>query len=403
MKIALITDSYPPEIRSASHLMQELAEKLRDIGHEICVVTSHPRYNFSEDLDEAYSKEYSLEDGIAVIRVKTLPHHKVNFVVRGISQLTMPYLFIRKIRKYVKGDIGAIIVYSPPLPLYKVGELLKKKTGASFFLNIQDIFPQNAIDLSVLRNTLLIKYFESMEKKAYESADQLIVHSEGNRDFLRSNKNIDGDKIHVIHNWIDSSLYEKAERTGQYRRKYGLKEEFVILFAGVIGPSQGLDMIVESAKELENYPDIRFLFVGDGTEKARLVKMTEDLALKNIVFAPFVSKEDYPGLVKESDVGLVCLTSKNKTPVVPGKILGYMAASKPIIAFLQKESDGHSLIKQANCGYTAISDNPKSAAKLILDLYERRHELYQLGANGQKFVSEKFSIEKAIEKLTEMF
>lgn len=403
MKIVLITDSYPPEIRSASHLMQELAEKLRDNGHEICVVTSYPQYNFSEDLDEAYSKEYSLENGVAVIRVKTLPHHKVNFVIRGIAQLTMPYLFIRKIRKYVKGDVGTVIVYSPPLPLYRVGEFLKKKTGASFFLNIQDIFPQNAIDLDVLRNPLIIKYFESMEKKAYESAAQLIVHSEGNKDFLKSNKNIDGEKIHVIHNWIDSSLYKKAERTGRFRQKYGLKKEFVILFAGVIGPSQGLDIIIEAAAKVKHKKNIRFLFVGDGTEKSRLQRMTDDFGLSNVVFAPFVSKKDYPALVKDSDIGLVCLTSKNKTPVIPGKILGYMAAAIPTLAFLQKESDGHSLINQANCGYTAIPDDSEAVAQLILDVYERRHELPQLGTNGQKFVTQEFSIEKTIEKLIEMF
>lgn len=404
MKIVLITDSYPPEIRSASHLMQELAEKLRDNGHEICVVTSQPQYNLSEDLDEAYSKEYSLENGVAVIRVKTLPHHKVNFIIRGLSQLTMPNLFIRKIRKYIRGDIGVVIVYSPPLPLYRVGEVLKKKTGARFILNIQDIFPQNAIDLEVLKNKWLIKFFGRMENKAYDSADQLLVHSEGNKNFLIMKKAIPEDKVSIIHNWVDICAYVNATKTGRFRRQYNLKEDdFVILFAGVIGPSQGLDLIVEAAKKIVAKSKIRFLFIGDGTEKLKLQQMVKKYDLNNITFGPFVSKEQYPDLIKDSDVGLVCLTYKNKTPVVPGKILGYMAAATPILAFLHKQSDGHNLIRQAKCGYTAISDDPDEAVRLIIRAYEQRHNIKQLGLNGAKYVTETFSIEKAAEKLTALF
>ena len=95
------------------------------------------------------------------------------------------------------------------------------------------------------------------------------------------------------------------------------------------------------------------------------MKMAENYGLKNIYFKPFVSKEKYPELVKDADVGLVCLSSKNKTPVVPGKILGYMAASIPVVAFLNKESDGHVIISDSRCGFSTVSDDEKRAAGLI--------------------------------------
>lgn len=404
MNILLVTDSYPPEIRSASHLMQELAEYLQNLGHSIYVATSYPQYNLSQNAAIVELPEYTNENDIKVLRVKTLPHHKVNFIIRGIAQLTMPHLFYRKIKKHIKDNIDIVIVYSPPLTLASIGKKMKSKYSARSLLSIQDIFPQNAIDLGVLNNKFLIWFFEHIEKEMYKACDKLIVHSEGNRRFMISRKNQPESKTHVIHNWIDTSFFANASRTGKFRSSYGLTDsDFVILFAGVIGPSQGLDIIIEAAAKVKHKKNIRFLFVGDGTEKSRLQRMADDFGLSNVVFAPFVSKKDYPALVKDSDIGLVCLTSKNKTPVVPGKILGYMAAGIPILAFLQKESDGHSLINQANCGYTAISDNPEGVAQLTLDVYERRQELPQLGTNGQKFVTQEFSIEKAIEKLTELF
>ena len=399
MKIALVTDSYPPEIRSASHLMQELAEQLQLRGNEIYVLTTYPQYNLADEVNVHNLHEYSDENGIKVLRARTLPHHKVNFIIRGIAQLSMSFLLLRKLKKYIKDDIDAVIVYSPPVTLARIGAFLKAKYNARYILNVQDIFPQNAIELGVLRNKLVIRFFESIEKKAYAAADQIIVHSEGNKNFLLARKSIDGHKVCIVPNWVDIRPHAKAKQTGKFREKYGLKDKFIFLFAGVMGPSQGLDFMIKAAERVKTNPDIRFLFVGDGTEKQKLREMTNSYNLQNVVFAPFVSKQEYPELLKEVNVGLVCLTSRNKTPVVPGKILGYMAAGIPVVAFLQKESDAHTLIKDADCGYSIVHGDLENATKLIMKVYSERDKLEQLGTNGTKYVSQVFSIEKIVEKI----
>ena len=104
----------------------------------------------------------------------------------------------------------------------------------------------------------------------------------------------------------------------------------------------------------------------------------------------------------DSDVGLVCLTSKNKTPVVPGKILGYMAAGVPIAAFLNKESDAHSIISDSGCGYAAVSDDEESAYQIIWRICREKSRLKSLGENGYKYVRAHFGKDiclKAFEKL----
>lgn len=403
MNILLITDSYPPEIRSASHLMQELAEELVKRGHEITVVTSYPQYNLTQDSRDKLFEEFTVENNVNLIRIKTLPLHKVNYFIRGISQLVLPYIFFSKIKQYIKNKIEVVIVYSPPLSLAIAGLKVKKKYSAGFILNVQDIFPQNAIDLGILKNSLLISFFERMERKAYEGADKITAHSENNMRFLIEKKQLSQNKVSILHNWIDTAPYTNEKRTGFFRKEYGLDNKFIFLFAGVIGPSQGLDLIINAAREVRDFGNIVFLLVGDGTEKDNLIKMAESFSLGNVLFKPFVSKEEYPRLVKDADVGIVCLSSKNKTPVVPGKILGYMAASIPVVAFLNKESDGHIIIKDAKCGYSSTSDDYKKAIEIIIKIYKGRDALKTYGENGFKYVSSHFTKDICIDNLEKLF
>lgn len=379
--------------------MQELAEELRDRGHMVTVATCHPKYNLAEPVLNRCYDEWSVESGISVLRLHTLPHHKVNFIVRGISQLSLPYLFRFKIRPYLKEGVDAVVVYSPPLPLWQVGKWFKKTFGAKFVLNLQDIFPQNAIDLGALRNPVLVRFFERMEKSAYDHADIVTVHSPGNASFLVDSRKVDAKKVVALHNWVDVGDYEEPKNYGYYRKKLNLENAFIVFFGGVIGPSQGLDLIVDAAAEIRNEKTIAILFAGDGTEKERLVARAKESGLKNVIFHPFVSKEEYGKLLKEVDCGLVCLTSKNKTPVVPGKILGYMAAGIPVLAFLNRESDGHAIISDAACGYSDISDDPRRAAQLILKMYKEREGMKEMGMNGYRYAVQHFSKQVCVDKL----
>ena len=401
--ILIVTVAYPPEIRSASHLMHDLAVDLHERGYKVSIVTPYPQYNLSrEEQGNSYS-EFSTENGIDIIRIKTPPVFKVNFVFRAMSQMLMPYLFFPKVKKYIKLKIDIVMVYSPPLFLSAVGWMTKKRYGAKFVLNVQDLFPQNAVDIGIVKNSFVRRFFECIERKAYNEADIITVHSEGNRNFLLNKKHVPAYKLHTLHNWIDISSYLNIKRSDEFRKSYGLSGKFIILFAGVIGPSQGLDLIVKAASHLREFNDICFLIVGDGTEKPKLEKMAADLNLKNIVFKQFVSKEKYPYLVKESDVGLVCLTNKNRTPVVPGKIMGYMAASIPVLAFINEESDAHNIIHDAGCGYSATSTDSGKVVDLVKKIYSEQERMPEMGRNGFDYVSMHFTLAVCIDKLENLF
>jgi colanic acid biosynthesis glycosyl transferase WcaI len=401
MNILLITDPYPPQLYSISLMMKQLAEELTVRGHNVTVVTPWPRNNLTSEDRKVKYKEFSIEKDVSVIRVKTPPLHNISFFIRGISQLLMPYLFWAKIRKYCPVKIDVVFVYSPPLTLSILGNIIKRRFGARYILNIQDIFPQSPIDLGAMRNKILIRFFEDMEQKAYRNADLLTSHTINSRKFLTEIKNVHPDKVHYIPNWIDINPYINIRRTNSFRKKCRIEDKFVLLFAGVMGIPQGLDIIFRAANDVEKIlKDVSFLIVGDGMEKGRLMRMVQEHSINNVIFHPFVSQEKYPELVKEADAGLVCLSSQNKTPVVPGKIWGYMAASIPIVAFLNKESDGHTVIKEAKCGYSIVSNASSEEAKdFLIRIFNEKDKLKEYGENGHRYMLNNFTKDVCLNKL----
>jgi glycosyltransferase involved in cell wall biosynthesis len=399
MNILLITDPYPPEIRSVSLMMRELADGLVSKGHDVSVIASYPRHNLDAKTKGQELKELTVEGKVNVIRVKTPPHSKVNYLMRGLAQVMLPAIFFKAVKIYLKKKIDVVIVYSPPLTLALAAEKIKKVYGARYLLNVQDIFPQNAVDLGILKNRIIIRFFEAIEKRAYNAADHITTHTEGGRNFLIEKKGLPPQKVDVVSNWIDTTAFEIARATGDYRKRYGLEGKFIFLFTGIIGPSQNIDFLIDVAGRVADIRDICFLIVGDGKEKDRLRSIVERRGLKNIKFEPFVPQEEYPFLVKEADAGVICVNMKNRTSVMPGKMLGFMASSIPIAAFLNKENDCYRIIEEAGCGYAIPADDPDKAAAIVRKMFREREKLALYGRGGYEYALSRFSKKPCIDKL----
>jgi colanic acid biosynthesis glycosyl transferase WcaI len=401
MKILLITDSYPPEVRSASRLMKEFAQGMCMKGHSVTVLTTLPEYNLAtgarKELDEV-----EMEQGVHVVRIGTMKVHLVGMIRRGIGVLILPWSFIRAGRKHVSEN-DVVLVYSPPLTLSVAGIRLARFYKSKCVVNIQDLFPQNAIDLGILKNRLLIALFEAIERYAYKKTDFITVHSRSNRDTLVEQKKVDRNKVEVFHNWIDVGEQSKDEgRSIDFRKDYGLGSSFVILFGGVVGPAQGLDVIVPAAERLRDV-DVRFLVVGDGTEKRMLQERAEAKGLHNIVFKPFIDPADFDLLLESVDAGLVTLSKEMKTPVVPGKIGSYMAKKLPVIASLNKESDGIEMIREAGCGFAGTAGDGEELAKNILNLLESPGLKKTMGEAGWRYAQRAMSKEVVLDQYADLF
>ena len=380
--------------------MLELAQELQDRGHQVTVITTWPEYNLDQNTDQRSFQEIETEQGISVLRIKTLPHHNVNYIIRGLSQLLMPLQFLKKLWHYkIKPD--AAVIYSPPLPLALVGTWLRR-SGTRTLLNIQDLFPQNAIDLKILRSPLQIKFFQALERFAYRTSDVVTVHSEGNRKMLLAQHPTLASTLKLLHNWVDVDHHSTTTNKIDFKKKWGITQKHIAVFAGVMGPSQYLYLILEIAERMQDQSDLLFLMVGDGKEKERLQQIAAIKGLANVKFEGFISRDVYPDLLSACSIGLVCLSPQNNTPVVPGKILGHMASGLPVAAFVHTASDAHSLIADAQCGVSANSGDLAACVQALQNLIAQASEFNKIGQLGKVYATKHFSKEVCVTELVNL-
>lgn len=389
MRILLVSSQYPPEIGSASKLIRELGEGFVEKGHDVTVLTSRPRAKLATDDAGRIFSECETEEGLTVLRARTLPLSHIGYVLRGVATLLAPLQLYRCLRRHRHDRFDAVFIYSPPITFGLIGPWAKVPTG-TFVLNVQDIFPQAAIDLGILKNPLLIWFFRWLEQLCYRKADIVTAHSSANLKTIAAAYPWVRAKLRVLHNWIDTNPSRNPEPR-PFRQLFGLADKKVALFAGVIGPSQGLDHLVDVAARLVDLDDLLFLVVGDGAEKARIEQRVRDLGLRNVVFAPFVSMDDYHDLLACCDIGLICLSPTVRTPVVPGKMLGYMAAALPVAALVNAESDVHEIVADARCGDSCVASDTTKAEQILRRLLGDADLRFQLGRNGRDYAEQHFT------------
>ncbi len=403
MHIVLMTDYFPPEVGGAAHLMADLASGLAGRGHRVTVATGMPRYNLPR-VPKPYRGKLRVRERqgeVEVIRTLGLPTYGRLPLVRGLSHLFSGLSHFLSAFSAPKPDV--VFALSPPLPEGVAAHFVRRLRGGAFVLNVQDIFPQNAIDLGLIRNPLIIRFFEAMERFVYRHADAIVVHSEGNRRFLIERKGVPAHKVHTIPNWVNTDSIRPGPKENEFRKRHGLEGRFVVTFAGVMGWSQGLDVVLEAAQRLLDEPRIVFLMVGEGVEKARLQRRAKELGLKNVRFLPLQPREEYAKMMQASDVGLVTLHPNVATPVVPSKILSIMAAGRPVVASLPLDGDGPRLIKEARCGICVPPGDPAALAEAIRRLASDVSLRDQLEQNGRQAAETMYSLKVCITRYEDLF
>ncbi|MCJ7601444.1 MAG: glycosyltransferase family 4 protein [Desulfobulbaceae bacterium] len=356
------------------------------MGHQVTVLTSIPTSATGEQRTFFDNFIYRRQvNDINVIGVSTIPIHRWNApaLIRGIGQLLNGFAYFLTGLSLKNVDVS--IAYSPPLTLGLTGYLLNLFKGIPHVFNVQDLVPQYAIDLGILKNKHLIRTIKVIEHYIYRRVQCITVHSQGNKDYIVG-EGVPPEKIHVVQNWVDPNLIKPADKNNEFRKKNGLDGKFIVLFAGVLGFAQDLDTVIESGVHLKDYPDIMLLIVGEGVEKERLEAKVKSMGIKNVVFHPFVSKEKYPEVVAASDVCLAPLQKRLKCPVIPSKILGYMSAGRPVITSLPLEGDAPYVIRTAECGLCVEPGEPLKLAEAIIRTFKEPAQRELWGGNGRQYI-----------------
>ncbi len=386
----MLTDRFPPEVRSAAHLFYELAREFQRRQHEVAVITKAPRRYVANGDGGSITLGWEDVGGVPTLRVRGFPIPGYHPIVRGLDHLTLGWSFGRACRRWPSADV--ILVYSPPLPLASAGAKYARRFRVPLVLNVQDLYPQTAIDLKLLRNRLAIRLAEGMEGLAYQRAERIVVHSPGNREFLIKHKGIPGDRVRVIFNWVDTEAIRPSPRENSFRAQHTLTGKFVVSYAGLMGYAQDLGDIIECAELTRNDGDIVYLLVGEGVLEKRWREMVAARELRSVRFLPLQSKGQYAELLAASDVCLVPLHAQLRTPVVPGKLQSIMASGRPAITIVNPSGDTPKLLRESGGGVSVLPGQPQALCEALLWLKSHPEFGREMGERGRRFAEDHFAV-----------
>ena len=380
-------------LESTGNLFTELIIEFHNQGHEIIVVA--PSY---DEFEPGVKKE----GGILVLRVPTLDLFGKSNLYKGLANLLLPYQY-KKALKESKIDLNfdLVMMPTPPITLVNLAQWLKTKYQSKIYLILRDIFPQNAVDLKIMRkNGLLHSYFRNKEKNMYRISDFIGCMSQGNIDYvLTHNQEISKNKLHLLPNWRPLQEYLTQDNEIQIREEYGLNGKFIIIFGGNIGKPQKMENIVKLAKACSDIKDIYFLIFGDGSENENLKRIVSKSRLTNFQMHDYLEDDKYNRVLQIADVGLISLSEDFTIPNIPSKALAYYNAKKPILAAIDNQTDMGPILESIGAGVWAEANNTQKLKEKLLLLYKNDNLRREMGQKGYDYLKNNLTTAKAYETI----
>ena len=347
---------------------------------------------------------------VKILKLQIGNTQKTNLIEKGISTLTLESKFKSGIKKYFDDVKFDLVLYStPPITLQKAVEFVKYRDQAKTYLLLKDIFPQNAVDLGLLKTSgikgLIYKYFRSKEERLYKISDYIGCMSNANVEFLlKNNPSMPSEIVEVCPNSIepidiDISEQEKKE----IREKYNLPiDKTIFIYGGNLGKPQGIDFLIDCIRANEDNNDSYFFIVGSGTEFGKLENFFEREKPNNAMLRNQLPRNDYELLANTCDVGLIFLDKRFTIPNFPSRLLSYMQASMPVLAATDINTDIGKVMKDGNFGYWCKSVDVDRFNQLVNKLSDEKLRV-GLGRNAREYLEEHYSAKHSYEIIIKHF
>ncbi len=384
IRILFLSHFYPPEMGGAAARISGLAKWLVKFGHDVTVITGYPNYPMGKIFPEYKNKKNKIEfiDGVKILRSKVFPVSYKSVLVRLLNYFTLFFTALwNGIRKRNNFDI--IIASSPPLTIGILGLILSKIYKIPWIFDIRDIWPDVAVEAGMVKeNGIVHKLSKKLADYLYKQATYITPVTE--RKLTKIEKSdIPIGKISVVPNGVDFDLINDTKQM-KWRSELGLKNKFILSYAGLIGIAQGVNVIIETAIRLKEKNDIQFLIVGEGVEKQKLQNRVKSLELNNITFLQSQPKESIPSLLTTSDIALIPLVSDKLLDAVPSKLLEAWACKLPVILIAGGEAAD--IVSKAQGGIVVSSNDVEGIVTAIIKLKDSPALMNKYSKNGFDYV-----------------
>ncbi|MCM3693195.1 glycosyltransferase family 4 protein [Neobacillus niacini] len=335
---------------------------------------------------------------------------KTNMLEKGITTLTLETKFLKGIKQYFSDVKFDLIIYStPPITLQKAVEYVKKRDNAITYLLLKDIFPQNAVDIDLIRKEgvkgLLYRYFRSKEKKLYKVSDYIGCMSQANVDFiLKHNIEIPHNNVEICPNSVEPvQIQIDVKKAVEIKKKYNIPlEKVIFIYGGNLGKPQGINFLIECLNENKANDNVHFVLAGSGTEFAKLKNFLDTEKITNAQLFSQLPRVDYEILVNSCDVGLIFLDSRFTIPNFPSRLLSYMQASMPIIAATDRNTDIGKVIEQGEFGLWCESTDVDKFNEYVMQLCDDKLR-NKMGLNARRYLEDNYTARHSYEIIMSHF
>ena len=359
MNILILSDQYLPSTRSSSILIDDLIQELLK-NNKVTLITSTPE-----------SKKFSNKNkNLKIIRVNIFSWNKKNFILKGINQIFLMTQIILILMKN-NSKFDKTFIYCPPLFLGLISLFIK---NTKKIVNIQDFFPQNAIDLGILKNNFIIFFLRKIERMIYKHNDFILVNSSNSKKYLIQKYPELKKKIIFNYNWTKIREINK--------KKSKKNKIFKFVFGGSLGPAQNLERLFPIFKRLIGKCELHIF--GDGITKEKLKKKIIENEIKNIKIYKTISNSKFVHKLQEYDSGLIALNELNQTPFIPGKFNFYCANGKNSTAIVHKQCDLNQIIYRKKIGFVTCDFNDVKLYKFFKKII-KSNNLRSYNLNARKF------------------
>lgn len=387
MRLALIIDDYlPHSTRVGAKMMHELALELKEQGHTVTVITPHFEKGQPALIEDSL-------DGVDVWRFFSGQIKSVPKVKRAINETLLSHRAWSAIKgKVDKNTFGGVVYYSPSIFFGSLVAKLKKRCQCESYLVLRDFFPQWAIDSGLMREGSLIeRYFRFFESVSYRQANIIGVMSEKNLDIFNSNTRYKYSTS-ILRNWANLSPHHTSNKANNLRELLGLRDEVIYFYGGNIGHAQDMANLMRLVKGMQGVDNAHFLFVGQGDEVDLIQGLAQEWELSNFSYLPSVNQEEFKDILAQVDVGLFSLSAKHSAHNFPGKLLGYMVQSLPILGSVNQGNDLIDLMNEHGAGLICVNGDDDTFLSNATKLHSSSELRRKLGCAGNRLLEKEFSV-----------
>lgn len=394
MRIALFPDEYLPEsTRVHGKMFHELALEFIRQGHEVVVITPG-KSNQSTRLCVDFF------EGVEVWRFRNGQTRGVGKVLRAINETLLSVNAWLAIKNRLKDrSFDACINYSPTIFFGPLMRMLKKHYGCFNYLILRDMFPQWAIDEGLIsERSPIASYFRFFETLNYKASNTIGLMSEANVEYF-NNLHPGYKNLRVLRNWANTTPYTPQQLTLNVRERFNLYDKVIYFYGGNIGHAQDMANLLKLVSAMKLYSKAHFLFVGQGDEVDLVLSEQKLKNLSNLTFIPSVSQDEYKQLLTQVDVGLFSLARSHQAHNFPGKLLGYMVQSLPILGSVNPGNDLIEFINDESAGFAYVNGEDEQLLSSALYLLQNEPERHRIGLNAKQVLINHFSVESAVKNL----